>query len=60
MKQIKFNSKNNTATITEDMDGIEYQTLWKGYIMNDLPHDFGTHEGVWQWFNHKGLTYIQQ
>ncbi len=60
MKQIKFNSKNKTALITEVWEGIEISTLWKGYIMSNLPQDFGTHAGAWQWFNYKGLTYIQQ
>ena len=55
MKTIKF-LKNNQV----ELNGILYQ----GYTICDLPSNFGCitwqgdKEGVGEWFNYKGLTYI--
>ena len=35
------------------------QTIYKPYTICELPNSFGTDE-VTDWFNYKGLTYIQE
>ena len=65
MKTIKFKGKN-----TIFLNGIEY----KGYIVGDLPNSFGFKEkylgqdedgndqfkyGKSEWFNYKGLTFVE-
>jgi len=54
MKGLKFTSKT-----TLKLDGI----LYKGYELGDLPPRFGfkyrdEKEGIYQWFNYKGLTWV--
>ena len=58
MKQIKF-LKNNTRRIK--LGG----RLFKPYTVGDLPSTFGfkyneekDQDGISEWFNHKGLTYV--
>lgn len=57
MKTIKFTSKT-----TLKLNGRKY----KSYTVGDLPMSFGfiydkydDKDGVYEWFNYKGLTYIE-
>jgi len=59
MKTIKFRN-DRKALITENIDGVEYKTVWRPYTVSELPSDFGTLDGVNEWFSYKGFTYIQQ
>jgi len=54
MKNLKFTSKT-----TLKLNGMPY----KGYELGDLPPRFGfkyrdDKEGIYQWFNYKGLTWV--
>ena len=56
MQKIKFLNKNTIL-----LGG----KLYKGYLVIDLPSKFGfiydenkNHDGITEWFNYKGLTYI--
>jgi len=58
MQKIKFQ---NSSTIK--LNGV----LFKGYTVGNLPKKFAfiydeneDREGITQWFNYKGLTYIQK
>jgi hypothetical protein len=57
MQQIKFLSKTSIL-----LAGV----LYKGYPIGELPKTFGfiynedsDQEGITEWFNYKGLTYVQ-
>ena len=59
MNKIKFTSK---TTLKLD-NGTGYSIKYKGYSPGDLPPRFGfkyndDKEGIYQWFNYKGLTWI--
>ena len=56
MQKIKFLNKNTIL-----LGG----KLYKRYLVSDLPSKFGfiydenkNHDGITEWFNYKGLTYI--
>ncbi len=54
MNKIKFTSKT-----TLQLNDVNY----KGYLIGDLPPRFGfkykdDKEGIYQWFNYKGLTWV--
>ena len=54
MNRIKFTSKT-----TLKLNNVKY----KGYLVGDLPPRFGfkyneEKEGIYQWFNYKGLTWV--
>ncbi len=58
MQKIKFQ---NSSTIK--LNGV----VFKGYTVGNLPKKFAfiydeneDREGITQWFNYKGLTYIQK
>jgi hypothetical protein len=58
MQKIKFK---NSSTIK--LNGV----VFKGYTVGNLPRKFAfiynedeDREGITQWFNYKGLTYIQK
>ncbi len=58
MQKIKFK---NSSTIK--LNGV----VFKGYTVGNLPKKFAfiydedeDREGITQWFNYKGLTYIQK
>ena len=59
MNKIKFTSK-TTLTLTNPLG---YPVKYKGYELGDLPPRFGfkykdDKEGIYQWFNYKGLTWV--
>tara|TARA_R100000664_G_C2669538_1_gene82188 strand:- start:63 stop:302 length:240 start_codon:yes stop_codon:yes gene_type:complete len=69
MNKIKFTSK-TTLTLTNQHG---YPVKYKGYLIGDLPPRFGFKEkfdgqdddgndkfkeGIYQWFNYKGLTWV--
>jgi len=61
MQSIKFYKKYDTPLAK--LEGVEY----KGYAIGDLPPSFGfiynesaEKEGKYQWFNYKGLTYLEK
>lgn len=56
MQKIKFLNKNTILLSGK---------LYKGYLVSELPSKFGfvydenkDQEGITEWFNYKGLTYI--
>ena len=58
MNTIKFTSKTSLK-----LNGVDY----KGYTVGNLPKKFAfiydesdDKEGITNWFNHKGLTYIEK
>lgn len=61
MQSIKFYKKYDTHLAK--LGDVEY----KGYTVGDLPPSFGfihdkatEKDGKYQWFNYKGLTYIEK
>jgi len=59
MQSIKFYKKYDTQLA--NLAGVEY----KGYKIADLPPSFGfkyygDKQGKYQWFNYKGLTFIEK
>ena len=59
MNKIKFTSK--TTLRLENPHG--YAVKYKGYLIGDLTPSFGfkyrdEKEGIYQWFNYKGLTWM--
>ena len=59
MRKMKFTSK-TTMRLTNSNG---YRILYKGYDIGSLPPRFGfkykeDKEGIYQWFNYKGLTWV--
>ena len=59
MKRIKFTSK----TTLKLQNNLGYPVKYKGYLVGNLPPRFGfkyneEKEGIYQWFNYKGLTWV--
>ena len=59
MNKIKFTSKNTLKLYNEFGNSVKY----KGYDVGSLPPRFGfkyreNKEGIYQWFNYKGLTWV--
>jgi len=59
MKKLKFTSK----TTLKLKNQHNYPIKYKGYEVGNLPPRFGfkykeDKEGIYQWFNYKGLTWV--
>ena len=59
MNRIKFTSKTTLKLYNQH----GYPVKYKGYLIGDLPPRFGfkykdDKEGIYQWFNYKGLTWV--
>ena len=64
MKRIKQFRNNKIKLEFETQDGKTTWLAYKPYKLNDLPKNFGClefneeREGISEWFNHKGFTYV--
>tara|TARA_R100000808_G_C2041731_1_gene81058 strand:+ start:116 stop:328 length:213 start_codon:yes stop_codon:yes gene_type:complete len=66
MKRIKRYRDNKIKLETKQVDP-NGKTIWlpyRPYLLNDIPKNFGCTEftdeveGIPEWFNHKGFTYV--
>jgi len=63
MKTFRVN-KENSDIITYDTE-TEQVNRYRGYLLGDIPRNFGCIEyetdveGIGEWFNYKGLTYVR-
>ena len=52
--------------MVEDFAGTTISTKWRPYTVGELPKNFGCNqyetevEGINEWFNYKGFTYVQE
>ena len=64
MNRIKQLSNNKIKLEHKKADGSTMWLPYKPYILNDIPKNFGCVEfadeveGIPEWFNHKGFTYV--
>lgn len=65
MKTIKIVKEDSSIIMSEEFGGTTFYFKWRPYTVGDLPKNFGCNmyetevEGVDQWFNYKGLTYVR-
>ena len=64
MKKIKQLRNNKIKLEHKKADGSTMWLPYKPYLLNDIPKNFGCVEfadeveGIPEWFNHKGFTYV--
>lgn len=66
MQTIKVIKDSEVLILTNEIGGISYTTKWRPYELGNIPKNFGCiefindQEGIDNWINYKGLTYIQE
>tara|TARA_R100001369_G_scaffold57608_2_gene84454 strand:+ start:501 stop:701 length:201 start_codon:yes stop_codon:yes gene_type:complete len=65
MKTFKLAKENNSISLTDEFAGVTVYSEWRAYTVAELPKNFGCLEyetdveGISEWFNYKGLTYVR-
>ncbi len=64
MRILKTVKEDSCIWIKETIGGVNFLTKWRPYMVGDLPMRFGCidfqgKEGLNEWFNYKGYTYVR-
>ena len=65
MNILKTVKEDNSIWLEQEYGGTTYVTKWRPYPVGDLPKNFRCIEyetdveGIDEWFNYKGLTYVR-
>jgi hypothetical protein len=65
MNILKTVKEDNSIWLEQEYAGVTVVTKWRAYMLSDLPKNFGCLEyetdveGIEEWFNYKGLTYVR-
>tara|TARA_R110002167_G_scaffold95560_1_gene254301 strand:+ start:313 stop:513 length:201 start_codon:yes stop_codon:yes gene_type:complete len=65
MTILKVLKEDNSIILSSDFAGETVYTKWRAYTVAELPKNFGCLEyetdveGISEWFNYKGLTYVR-
>ena len=66
MKTIKTIREDSSIIMSEEIGGVTFYTKWRPYNVGELPKNFGCIEyeteveGINEWFNYKGYTYVRE
>ena len=65
MTILRINKDDNRIVLMTEYAGEEIYTAWRAYDLGNIPKNFGCNEfetdteGISEWFNYKGLTYVR-
>jgi len=65
MRVLKTVREDSCIYLEEDFAGVKVSTKWRPYMVGELPKNFGCREyqsdveGIDEWFNYKGYTYVR-